>query len=557
MDRPDDMADGVWQHKASWRSPSGQLTMALLFFAALPLLLAAATGGYIFWGSIALFLAWLAWVVGRPLFNGDWVLRIGPRGVSGSMLKNRTIPWRDLRDVAVETVHGHQLVVLTLAPEATESLAKTKRWASGRKPERRIALGMLPKAVVPEAILALHKTFALRGGASAEAAAQAREHEARLEAAFEEELARNTKTTWALYLVVGLNVGVWVLGVAGGMSPIRPGAPDLFRSGAISAWAVVREHEYWRMLAGTFLHGGLVHLAMNMLGLWGAGKLLNRLYGNAQFLLLYLLAALAGASASLHFGAQTAVSVGASGAVFGVLTALLVAVRKHRDQVPKALVKQLMGSEAVFLIYALFNGFARQGIDNAAHVGGLVAGAAMGWVLAGAVPGAKRGSPWARAAAVAAALLAAVGAMVATTPSPRVDHRAMFAAADQLQKLVPRGQAVHAALQKDANAAKAGTMSPEQLVQAVEAVHLPALRRLHAELAAVPRAQGSPLNEVAVDMQQMTAAVAEGLELEVRAARGQGRSEDQARGETLKREIQLASRRLQDRLAALKAKKKA
>lgn len=352
------MPDGVWQYKASWRSTGGSVTLVLLFFAGLMLLLAADSGHYVTWGLAALFFGGLAWMLGRPLFTRGWVLRIGPRGLSGYFLNDRTLPWRDVTDVRVETVQGQQHLVVEIAPSARESIAKTKSWLSGRGERRRIPTTLMHKKVVAEALAAAQETFAQRGGAHAAAAAQAREQEILREAAFEREVARRTGTTWALYLVVALNVGVWLLNVFTGISPIRPGTSDLFHWGAISAWAVTRDHEYWRLLTGTFLHGGFIHLGMNMLGLWSAGKLLNRLHGNAQFLLVYVLSALAGASASLHFSAQTAVSVGASGAVFGVVAALVVAVRRHRELVPKALAQKILSSETVFLLYSLFNGFA-------------------------------------------------------------------------------------------------------------------------------------------------------------------------------------------------------
>ena len=132
----------------------------------------------------------------------------------------------------------------------------------------------------------------------------------------------------------------------------------------------------------------------------------------------------------------------------------------------------------------------------------------------------------------------------------------MLAAAAQLQQVMPRAQAANAALQKDVQETKAGRRTEQQLLQAVETVHLPALRRVQAELAQVPRAQGSPLADLTTDMKDMTATSIEGMELQVRAAHGQARPEDAAREETLKREMQLVSRRLQDRLAAMKAKPK-
>jgi rhomboid protease GluP len=337
---------------------------------------------------------------------------------------------------------------------------------------------------------------------------------------------------------------------------MRPATEDLFRWGAISSWAVSRDHEFWRLLAGTFLHGGAIHLGMNMLGLWGAGKLLNRMYGNGQFLLVYLLSALAGASASLHFSALAAVSVGASGAVFGVIGALVVAVRKRREHLPKAVVKQIMTSEAVFLLYALVNGFARTGIDNAAHVGGLLAGGAMGLVLAGAVDATTEATRRLRAGGIAAAVLAIVGVMVATTPEPRVDHARMFATTGRLQDLVPRLQGANAALQKDIREAQAGRIGQEQLAGKVAGVHLPALRKLHGELQQVPRAQGDPRNGMTDDMQAVAAKGIEAMEIELRAQRGQARAEDQGRPEALQREIEAITRRMQERAAAAKAPKK-
>lgn len=546
--------EGVWQYKARWRSTMGTITLVLLFFAGFSLLAAAIAPArtWIVPGLGVLFFGGLAWLVGKPLFTRAWVVRIGPRGISGHLLNNRTVPWRDVRDLGVETVQGNTFLVLGIAPDAAESLQKTRRWLTGRKLERRIPLGALRKEEADEAIAAAHATFAERGGAQAAAAAQARAAEERAEAEFEQALARHTKKPWALYLIVALNVGVWVLNLAGGMSPVRPATEDLFRWGAISAWAVSRDGEWWRLLTGTFLHGGAIHLGMNMLGLWGAGMLLNRMYGNGQFLLVYVLSALAGASASLHFGAQTAVSVGASGAVFGVVGALVVAVRRRREQLPKALVKQIMTSEAVFLFYALANGFARQGIDNAAHVGGLLAGAAMGFVLAGVTDTGGEGMRRLRAAFVSVFAAGGIVAMVASTPSPRVDHARMFEATRRMQDVMPRVEAALAAMQKDAAEGKAGRMTADEFARKIETVHLPALRRAQAELKQVPRAEGDPRVFIANDMESVAEKAAEGLEVALREHRGQARPGDEGRVEVLKGEIEAINRRMNAQAAALR-----
>lgn len=539
-------AGGIWQYKARWRSTMGTVTVALLFFALLLLLLAFSGPRFsVGLAATGLVLGAFAWLLGEPLFMGDWVVRIGPRGISSHFLRGRTVPWRDVRDLSIETVQGNTVLVLHIAPDATETLAKTRRWLGGRKPQRRIVLNGLRKDDVAQVTAAAVATFAERASLHAAAAAQSRQEEAQFEASFTQALDHHTRTTWALYAIVALNAGAWLWTVATGVHPMRPDSADLFARGANSAWAVVREGEYWRLLTATFLHGGLVHLAMNMLGLWGAGQLLNRLYGNGQFLLIYLLSALAGSAASLHFGAQVAVSVGASGAVFGVLGALLVAVRRNRAQLPKSLGKQVVASQGFFLLYALLNGFTRQGIDNAAHVGGLLAGAALAWALPTVVAGLEARARRLRALGAGVAVAMVAAAAIGVTPEPRVDHRTMFAATAPIQQAGVRLKAVGSALQKDLQDFQAGRKTEQQFIEAVEAVHLPAMRALDVQLRAIPRAAGDPRAEFTTELVAYTQLTAEGMELEARRFHGNGRPGDAARGEAIKRELAAAGRRIE------------
>jgi rhomboid protease GluP len=543
--------EGVWQYKATWRSSLGFLTGITLFVTGVVMVAAIGASLVPLWLVAALF-AWVTWFIGRPIFRRDWVLRIGPRGVSGYMLNGRTIPWRDVRDIGVETVQGISIVVLTLAPDATDSLQKTRRRLSGRKPERRIALNAMRTADIPDALAALNTAFVERAGSQAAAAAEVREKESKFEAAFVQELMRLTPNPWALYLVVSLNIGVWLWNVLSGVSPMSPSSADLFRWGANSAWAVARDHEYWRLLTATFLHGGLIHLAMNMLGLWSAGKLLNRLYGNGQFLLVYFASALVGSAASLHFGAQASVSVGASGAVFGVLGALIVAARRYREQLPKALNRHIMTSEGVFLVYALLNGFAREGIDNAAHVGGLLAGAAMTGVLASVLAPKAAGARGVRAAAITTGVVAAVAGLVLSTSSARVDHGKLFAATAALERVSSRFQAANAAFQEDLKASAAGRLTEQQFVERAKWVHLAAFRDAQSELARVPRAHGDPRAEAIADLSQFIARSIEGMELLLRIQRGDSGPDAEKRMESLKQELQAIARRQQERQVSAK-----
>jgi rhomboid protease GluP len=189
-----------------------------------------------------------------------------------------------------------------------------------------------------------------------------------------------TPRTWITPTLVALNVAVWLLNLLSGMSPMSPRPVELAVWGANFLPLTIEQP--WRLLTATFLHGGIIHLAFNMWALWDTGRLAERFYGNAQLLLIYLVAGLAGSMASLFFAARTGVSVGASGAIFGVVGCLLAAIFTKAHKLPPALVQSMRSSMLMFVGFSLFMGFTAGFIDNAAHLGGLAGGFLMGMVLA-------------------------------------------------------------------------------------------------------------------------------------------------------------------------------
>ena len=93
-----------------------------------------------------------------------------------------------------------------------------------------------------------------------------------------------------------------------------------------------------------------MHLAMNMLGLVGAGIIVERIYGHRLFALIYLGSGLMGSALSFHFSAQHAGSVGAPGAVFGITGALFVGIFQHRQKLPNASSKHAISSIGIFIV---------------------------------------------------------------------------------------------------------------------------------------------------------------------------------------------------------------
>jgi len=124
--------------------------------------------------------------------------------------------------------------------------------------------------------------------------------------------------------------------------------------------------DYWTLMSSAFMHGSFLHIAFNMYVLWIMGPTLERILGHSRFIALYLLAAFGGGVASYVFSDFRSVSVGASGAIFGLMGAFVVAGRRLRYDITQVLV--LLGINLVF-------GFLQPGIDWRAHIGGLVVGA--------------------------------------------------------------------------------------------------------------------------------------------------------------------------------------
>lgn len=147
--------------------------------------------------------------------------------------------------------------------------------------------------------------------------------------------------------------------------------------------------EPWRLLTAAFLHGNLLHVGMNLLVLRQIGETAERLLGSATYAAVYLLAALGGSIASLGWHAvhnPLAVSVGASGAVFGVMGATLGFALARKEAVPRRIYRALLNSGLWFTGINIAFGLSMSMVDNAAHIGGLVVGVLAGAALSRELP---------------------------------------------------------------------------------------------------------------------------------------------------------------------------
>lgn len=198
--------------------------------------------------------------------------------------------------------------------------------------------------------------------------------------------------------LVAVNVAIFVFGLT---------RDDLQFRFADNAFLVARNGEYYRMLTSAFLHAGLMHLGFNMFALYLFGSQVESILGIPRFVGLYLLAALGGSAASLFFSAPNQFSLGASGAVFGIFGAYFVLARD------RGLDTSQVGG---LIVINLILGAVVPQIDNAAHIGGLVTGAAVAGVYAWA--GRLRGTAGPLAMAGG---LAAVAAVIVVVTMVRVN----------------------------------------------------------------------------------------------------------------------------------------
>ncbi|CAN5555287.1 hypothetical protein BH11PSE7_BH11PSE7_12010 [soil metagenome] len=499
----------------NWRSGLGfGLAAVLIFLVGGSVVLAIAVGGAagLMLGVLPLALMWLSWLMGRVLWSGKPVLRMGPEGVSGAAFKQGVLPWNEVGDVRERTVQGNTFLIFRrVMPPGVEA---KKNLLGKRDDEVTVSLGAIRAKLHPQVIESAYRQFSARGGPRAEQAIKAQADEYRAHVAFEEQLNALTPRVWAMWLVMGICGAVWVATVVAGMSPLQPNAEQLYRWGANSA-SGVQAGEWWRLVTAMFLHGGIMHLALNMYALLEAGLMLTRLFGNRGFLVIYLGAGLVGNALSLHYAGQAGVSVGASGAVFGVAGALLAAVIRLRGKFPMGRSKQMLTGLGIFIFYSLAYGM-KQGIDNAAHTGGLLAGFVGGWLLVAKLDEtASTARRIASLAAVAALCVAAAVVLVAYTPPAQRDMARYYVDLKHWNALQTELGKAMSDLRADSTQNKAGQLDEPAMLRRLETVHAPELRHLAAEFETLKLPQDEYVGRYAQAQLRFTTAMAGLMEAEL------------------------------------------
>jgi rhomboid protease GluP len=206
---------------------------------------------------------------------------------------------------------------------------------------------------------------------------------------------RPWSSSWATYLLVGINCAVFIAMFADGVNPTSPTSEQLLHWGADNAGAVLLASQWWRIVTAMFVHVGILHLATNMWCLWNLGLLAEPLMSSFGLIAVYLLTGAAGNLLSTcvnwfefrdtitpGFAFFGPVGAGASGAVFGIAGALIVLLNSKRLPVDRSELKRLRNSVIYFAVINLVigagigfgSGLTGIHIDNMAHLGGVGCG---------------------------------------------------------------------------------------------------------------------------------------------------------------------------------------
>ena len=197
---------------------------------------------------------------------------------------------------------------------------------------------------------------------------------------------QETPVTSAMLVINILMLGISLVmttqaGEAGGLHTLfSMNADASYRLGASHPYGFFAEHEWWRVVTAMFLHGGLIHIGFNMMGLMQFGPALEELYGSAKYFFLYVFTGAFGFLLSVFTGHF---SLGASGALLGLVGAMLAITSKRGGSFMRELRSRLITS--VVILFAIgFMGFL--GMDNAAHLGGFASGFIIGKIFADRQP---------------------------------------------------------------------------------------------------------------------------------------------------------------------------
>ena len=177
----------------------------------------------------------------------------------------------------------------------------------------------------------------------------------------------------ATYVLIGINVLAFLADTLSGGGASFGSGGGLVQDGGLNALAIDAGGEWWRIVTAGFLHAGFIHLALNMFAIYILGSLLEPAVGTARFVAIYAVSLLAGSCGALILDPNE-LTVGASGAVFGLMSATFIMARRRG-------LEDLASQIGFYVIINLVFTFSVSNISVGGHIGGLIGGAVAALVV--------------------------------------------------------------------------------------------------------------------------------------------------------------------------------
>lgn len=212
----------------------------------------------------------------------------------------------------------------------------------------------------------------LRKKTAEEAVVQAKEQEE-----INQTMRSGSSNLFVTYFIIGVNVLVFILMAVDGAGILAPESSVHIKWGSNYS-PLTLTGDWWRLATCMFIHFGIIHLAMNCYALYMAGAFLEPMLGKLRYIIAYLCTGLLASVASVWWHSDGVNSAGASGAIFGLYGVFLALL--FTNLIPKKVRSALLQSIGVFVLFNLFYGM-KSGIDNSAHIGGLVSGMIIGFIF--------------------------------------------------------------------------------------------------------------------------------------------------------------------------------
>lgn len=282
---------------------------------------------------------------------------------------------------------------------------------------------------------------------------------------FYDRLVQRSATTPVTYMLIGVNVLVFVAMLVNGAGFWHSPNSIQLKWGA-NFGPATQDGEWWRLMTAMFLHFGVMHLTLNCLSLWESGQLVERMYGRWRFLGIYFTSGLFGNLVSLVAQGNVAVSGGASGAIFGVYGAALVFLWREREALSVYEFRWLFGGGVAFSVLTIILGFIIPGIDNYAHIGGLVAGIVASIFLSQAITARQMPVKYKLISLLSIVLVS--GFLLTHLPKPKYRWSDELLLRNEINKFLYEDQAINRKWLEIEYAGKQGDKSFEELAKQID-----------------------------------------------------------------------------------------